>query len=359
MFYICGNSWRKAFRFAAEHPSKLFNQLRRFHECDSADQARVLFVNVTDESLREFWKVVRPHHTRVFVGAEAEFPNLNVFDFSIGFDELDYKGRHIRLHPSYQFENVFPPRWVSTMGSLTGGKDFHQRRFCDFIYSNSSAHPMRDDMFFELNRVKPVDALGTHNPLRKAPMLSVLPKRTAPPPARMKEKVELQMGYRFSIAAENAHFPGYTSEKLISSLLAGQVPIYWGNPDIGQDFNSRRIICVEDFSNLTALADYVKEINANRKAWEDIVSEPWYSGDNEARLRTSSSRLSGFLDRVFASTSLPYPIRGVGTFPTAVEARARKSRPGPLTVVKDHLRRMVHLISTGLQRIPWNGDNSG
>lgn len=350
MFYICGRVWRQAFQSQSVTSYKLFQHLRRFKESERAEQAKILFVTVTDESLREFWKVVRPHHVRVFVGAEAEFPNLNVFDFSVGFDELDFHGRHVRIHPSYLFEDVFPAGWVSTMATLTGAKGFHQRRFCDFIYSNNRAHPMRDNLFLELSKFKPVDALGKHNPLRKGLKTSFLPKTPAPPRALMEKKVRMQMGYRFSIVAENARYLGYTSEKILSSLLAGQVPIYWGNPHIAQDFNSRRIIRVEDFSNLKSLQDYVREIDGDKEAWEKIVSEPWYSSKSKVRLQTSSPRLDDFLDDVFASTSRPYPFRGIGTFPKVVEARARRSRPDVLTVVRDHLRRAFHLISTSQQR---------
>ena len=329
---------------------KLFHHLRRFEESDSAELAEILFVIPSDESLREFWKVVKPHHIRVFVGAEAEFPNFNVFDFSIGFDELDFHGRHIRIHPSYLFEDVFPPGWVTAMATMSGGKGFHERRFCDFIYSNKRAHPMRDNLFLELSKVKPVDALGRHNPRRKVLKSSILPRTPAPLSALMEEKVHVQMGYRFSIVAENARYLGYTSEKILSSLLAGQVPIYWGNPHIAQDFNSRRIIRVEDFSNLRSLQDYVREIDGDEEAWEKIVSEPWYSSKSKDRLQTSSPRLDDFLDNVFASTSRPYPFRGIGTFPKVVEARARRARPGLLTVVRDHLRTAFHLISTSQQR---------
>lgn len=359
MFYICGRAWRQAFRSQTNTTSRIFQHLRRFEESDSADHSKVLFVTVTDESLREFWKVVKPHHTRVFVGAEAEFPNLNIFDFSIGFDNLNFRGRHIRIHPSYHFENVFPPGWVSAKSTVTGANGFRQRQFCDFIYSNSRAHPMRDTLFFELSKIRTVDSLGKHDPLRRRSLASFLPRNTGPLRAMMEEKVQLQMGYRFSIVAENAHFAGYTSEKILSSLLAGQVPIYWGNPDITEDFNPRRFIRVEDFASLKSLRSYVEEIDADEKSWEKMVSEDWYSDANESILQDSASRFDCFLDEVFGSTSSAYPKRGIGTFPTVVEARARKSRPGWSIHFRENVRVALKFVLYRSQRFSKGGKQSG
>lgn len=65
--------------------------------------------------------------------------------------------------------------------------------------------------------------------------------------------------YKFSIAFENAWYPGYTSEKIVTSMLAGTIPIYWGNPDISREFNSASFINCHDFPTLDDAAAYVKK----------------------------------------------------------------------------------------------------
>ena len=47
--------------------------------------------------------------------------------------------------------------------------------------------------------------------------------------------LRMKKPYKFSIAFENAWYPGYTSEKIVTSMLAGTIPIYWGNPDISRE----------------------------------------------------------------------------------------------------------------------------
>lgn len=48
----------------------------------------------------------------------------------------------------------------------------------------------------------------------------------------VKDKLETLKQYKFSICFENAIFPGFITEKIIDSLYAGCVPIYYGAPNI-------------------------------------------------------------------------------------------------------------------------------
>jgi len=43
--------------------------------------------------------------------------------------------------------------------------------------------------------------------------------------------------YRFALNMENSQIEGYVSEKLVSGMLAGALPVYFGAPDVGKYFN--------------------------------------------------------------------------------------------------------------------------
>lgn len=51
-------------------------------------------------------------------------------------------------------------------------------------------------------------------------------------------KVDGLRKYAFSIAIESCRERGYFTEKLIDCFLTGTIPIYWGDPDIGEYFNT-------------------------------------------------------------------------------------------------------------------------
>ena len=76
-----------------------------------------------------------------------------------------------------------------------------------------------------------------------------------------REKVEFQRPYRFSIAFENASYPGYTTEKLYHAMLSATIPIYWGNPLVSRDFNPASFLVGSDYPTLEALVDAVIELD--------------------------------------------------------------------------------------------------
>lgn len=56
--------------------------------------------------------------------------------------------------------------------------------------------------------------------------------------------------YRFTIVIENTNQDCNLSEKLITPMLCGTVPIYWGCPSVGDYFNSKGIITFGHISEL-------------------------------------------------------------------------------------------------------------
>jgi hypothetical protein len=53
--------------------------------------------------------------------------------------------------------------------------------------------------------------------------------------------------YKFTVAIENYSQRGYNTEKITDPLLAGSVPIYWGNPEISRHINPDCFINAHDY----------------------------------------------------------------------------------------------------------------
>ena len=54
--------------------------------------------------------------------------------------------------------------------------------------------------------------------------------------------------YRFHIAMENQKRDFHFSEKIINPIMTGTIPIYWGMPSIGDYFDTRGIILMDDIN---------------------------------------------------------------------------------------------------------------
>ena len=109
--------------------------------------------------------------------------------------------------------------------------------------------------------------------------------------------------YKFSIAAENARFYGYSTEKLISSFQAHTIPIYWGDPSVADEFNPKAFINADTLSD-NELIDIVKCIDENDELWCQMVSEPAITAEQETRLREDTNRFRAFFEAIFDSRPL-------------------------------------------------------
>jgi hypothetical protein len=67
--------------------------------------------------------------------------------------------------------------------------------------------------------------------------------------------------YRFAICFENTIFPGYLTEKLFDCLLAGCIPVYWGDPTVAEQVAPACFIDYRQFGNLAELDRYLRQIS--------------------------------------------------------------------------------------------------
>lgn len=213
----------------------------------------------------------KPEVIRIFYCGEAVYCDLNLFDYAVCFDEFN-KDRILKFPHKLFYSWLDDETSIDKIKSNIDAKDIlkEKTKFCNFIYSNALAHPMRDKLFYALSKYKKVDALGTH-------LKNVEIKNTRYDSNWEKMSVELKKPYKFSIAAENAQFKGYTSEKIITSMLANTIPIYFGDPDVAKLFNSKSFINVSDYACLEDVVKRVKEIDTNDDLYLEMISQPWRS----------------------------------------------------------------------------------
>ncbi|MCQ2562597.1 MAG: glycosyltransferase family 10 [Alphaproteobacteria bacterium] len=87
-------------------------------------------------------------------------------------------------------------------------------------------------------------------------------------------KRELLKKYKFTIAFENSSSNGYTTEKLFDPFFATSVPIYFGNPIVAKDFNSKAFINANDFNNdFDAIIEGIKFLDTHRHEYLKMLRE--------------------------------------------------------------------------------------
>jgi hypothetical protein len=210
----------------------------------------------------------------IFYTPENVRPNLSVHDwaFSFDYDEELKNPRHMRL-PNYV-------RVGAGMDLIKKGLNIRsimdkKYKFCAYVQRHTTK--VRRAFVNSLSQYKRVDAPSTccknmmgidaylraHNlPFDKNDWY--------------KRKIKFYEQYKFVIAFEHTSYPGYTTEKMYHAMLANCIPIYWGNPLIRRDFNTKSFINCHDFKNFRAVIDHVKRIDQDDRLYAKYLKEPWY-----------------------------------------------------------------------------------
>ena len=204
---------------------------------------------------------------KIFFTGENIRPNFNRCDYSLTFDFDTNQGRNFRLPLWHLYIDWFgvgtydDPQWLIPESYLYGENEFTIKRkgeFCSIVYGKSIES--RILAVKNISRYKHVDVWGKANP-------------NFPLPDGEKYKLDMISNYKFSLCYENSVTPGYHTEKLLHGMVAGNIPIYYGDKTVDQDFNSSRFINAVDMSD-DELVEKIAEIDSSDKLYNEILSQP-------------------------------------------------------------------------------------
>lgn len=219
---------------------------------------------------------------RIFITGENVSPNFAISDYAMAFDRLEFSDRYLWLPLSRWSERrhrmLLAPRTDPAV--VTARKT----GFCAYVMSNTSgSDDARVRIFDLLNAYKQVSSGGRwRNNVGGA----------------VEDKRVFQSAYKFAIAFENCSYPGYLTEKLIDAAIVDAIPIYWGDPDVGDHFNSKAFINCHEFSSLEQVVERVREIDGNDELYMRMLREPWFKDGVEPDA-FRRERIAGFLAHIF------------------------------------------------------------
>lgn len=221
---------------------------------------------------------------RIFYTGENMRPEWSACDWALTFD-YDPHPRHYRL-----------PLWAMYTDPAALVKSAEQMAtppserpdFCSFVVSNPLCKT-RNRFFEKLSKYKKVNAGG-----------KLFNNVGGPVP----DKHAFLSRHTFTIAFENNSQPGYTTEKLIEAMLAGTIPIYWGDPLVGRDFDTRSFLSAHDSSSLDDLVERVVAVDRDPGLQAELARHPWYR-DNRLPACVDPVNVLAHFARIFNTPILP------------------------------------------------------
>ena len=239
--------------------------------------------------------VHRVHNcVKIFVAIEVFLPDFRWCDYAFTCHYLD-DPRHLRL-PYYAWSPCPPsPGSGEEIARVMAAKT----KFCSFIVTNAKRKKThkRVEFFHRLSQYKKVDSGGAawNNIGRDIP-------RGA------NHKLEFNLPYKFSIAFENGSTPGYTTEKIVDAIKARCVPIYWGNPRIGEEFNPKSFLNYFDFPSEEALIEKIIELDRDDAKYLEYLRQPFFH-NNQPNEFFSHERLLNQFEKIFTTPITPVSAR--------------------------------------------------
>ncbi|HEV8082386.1 MAG TPA: glycosyltransferase family 10 [Chitinophagaceae bacterium] len=198
---------------------------------------------------------------KIFYTGENVRPDFNECDFSLSFDWNDYKKKNFRL-PLF----AWSPSLAKLCKKLPSKEIAATKsKFCCFVVGNQEAKE-RIDFFHKLSQYRKVDSGGSFmNNVGKV--------------YSQAEKRNFIKDYKFIIAFENSCYPGYTSEKILQPMQVNCLPVYWGNPAIGRDFNTKSFINVHDYNSFDEVIEEIIKIDTDDQLYYKYLDEPYFTND--------------------------------------------------------------------------------
>jgi hypothetical protein len=91
------------------------------------------------------------------------------------------------------------------------------------------------------------------------------------------DKKNFISNYKFTIAIENSSVNGYTTEKIVEPMSVNSIPIYWGNRNVGLDFNLESFINIKDDSDqaINEAIERIKFLDNNDNEYINMLSKQW------------------------------------------------------------------------------------
>lgn len=236
---------------------------------------------------------IKGNFKKIFITQENIFPEFDKCDFAFGVhEESIIKNKNYLRLPVYL--------WYTEKKDLLAHKKYAgKKKFCNFLYSNEEI--TRNKFFKLLSKYKKIDSPGQC--MNNAPPLG---ESKCPLDSRNKidwdaEKIKFLKDYKFTIAFENSVSPGYSTEKVTQPMVAGSIPIYFGDPNIGKRFNTKSFLTLKSkkTKDMKKLIEKIIEIDNDEEKYKKIFFEKWASKkklDSQFNYRKYLNALEGVIE---------------------------------------------------------------
>ncbi len=229
-----------------------WNLLSTHYELELSDEPDLLIYSVFGKEYKKY------NCLRVFFTGEYYQPDFRNCDLAFSFSYIQDK-RNYRLPLFALYTDI-----RQLLNKPDPDKIIAQtRKFCCFVVSNSDCKE-RNNFFKKLSAYKKVNSGGRYMNNIGGPVV---------------DKNLFIADYKFVISFENRSSPGYLTEKIVEPMLVNSIPIYWGDPLVSRDFNSKSFVNVLDFKSIDLAIEHIIKMDRDESFYRSCLEQPWLPGN--------------------------------------------------------------------------------
>jgi hypothetical protein len=221
----------------------------------------------------------------LYLGENHRPENFNS-DYSISFDPCNEKNYRL---PLWQVYLLRKPELKERLYNRKRWGEDQFKRWCSFTVSNPSNF-MRNAFYQQLNNYKHVDSYGRYLTTSKE-LLNLSNGRYW---RDVKDEFFLTYPHKFTISYENSPYRYYCTEKLMDAFLTGSMPIYWGDPRVGEDWNKEAFI---DFTKGFNLGQ-IKNMDKDWALYKQVYDQPVFTDEQKSKLELNISHFKEWLIKI-------------------------------------------------------------
>lgn len=235
--------------------------LKERYEVEISDNPDYLFCGPLNR-----YEYCRFSGIRIFYGLECYYPDMNLFDYAMAFDKMGDNDRY-----QQSFLAFFNEKQLTGYDKCGKEELKNKEHFCNYIYSHAGMKE-RTEIFKIISKYKKVDSAGR--------WLNNMNGFTPGEVTNWDEKIAFQRKYKFSIAVENFSYPYYITEKILDAFRAKTIPIYYGDPKIGEYINEEAFINLHNYENFEEALEKIKELDNDDEKYFKMLSAPKFVEEN-------------------------------------------------------------------------------
>jgi len=229
--------------------------------------------------------VERYQNAKMIYFSGEPFYDIGVNDYALTpfyIDEPNYFRFPLYLLYAYEY---YKCGYINSYDEILYKKSYIDRSvlddksaFCSYV-ARGAGHPecRRTPFFEKLNEYKFVASMGDH--LRNT---EPIPGESGTITGSI-NKCEILKYFKFNMAFENSMEYngkiGYATEKIYEPMIALSIPIYWGNPEVHKDFNTKSFINWNDYGSDEKVIERIIEIDNDDDLYMDYMKENYFANN--------------------------------------------------------------------------------